>query len=58
VLLTPNGNIAARYGVLGTPAAVMIRQDGTLASEVAVGAREIRELVAVLRSYAGSGVSL
>jgi len=58
VLLTPDGNIAAAYGVLGTPAAVMIRQDGTLASEVVLGAREIRELVAVPRSYASSGMPL
>ena len=46
VLLQQDREVAAAYGVFGTPSAVLIRPDGTIGSALAQGSDEIRRLVA------------
>jgi peroxiredoxin len=45
VLLDREGDVATAYGVTATPSAVLIERPGRLASAMALGAREIDELV-------------
>jgi thiol-disulfide isomerase/thioredoxin len=60
VLLQKDREVSLSYGVAGTPGAVLIRADGTIASPLAQGAEQIRALVAPLSapapSPAGNGV--
>lgn len=46
VLLDPNNGIAMTYAFAGTPGAVVVGTDGTIASPVAAGIDAIRDLVA------------
>jgi thiol-disulfide isomerase/thioredoxin len=54
LLLQQNREVAEAYQAYGTPAAVLIRQDGTIGSAVAQGADEIRTLVSETLSGARS----
>lgn len=45
-LLQQDGEVAAAYQAHGTPAAVVVRPDGTIGSAVAAGAEAVRALVA------------
>jgi methylamine dehydrogenase accessory protein MauD len=59
VLLQKDREVSLSYGVAGTPSAVLLRADGTIASPLAQGAEQIRALVAPLSvpapSPAGNG---
>ncbi len=46
VLVQADREVSERYGVSGTPSAVVVAADGTIASAVHVGAEAIRSLVA------------
>ncbi len=45
VLLQRNREVALAYGAFGTPAAMMVRADGTVGSALTVGDSDIRKLV-------------
>jgi hypothetical protein len=50
VLVQQGSDVADVYGVRGTPSAVLLREDGTLAGAPAEGAEEISALVALVIS--------
>jgi hypothetical protein len=45
VLLQRNREVALAYGAIGTPAAMLVRPDGTLGSMLTIGDSDIRKLV-------------
>jgi peroxiredoxin len=54
VLLQKDREVSLSYGVAGTPSAVLLRADGTIASPLAQGGEQIRALVAPLSAPAPS----
>jgi thiol-disulfide isomerase/thioredoxin/uncharacterized membrane protein YphA (DoxX/SURF4 family) len=55
VLLQQDYEVADAYKAHGTPAAVLVRPDGTIGSHAALGPEEIRALVEALLEQSGDG---
>ena len=53
-VLLEDGEVSDKYGVHGTPSAVLVRPDGTIGSSIAVGGEAIGALMAYARGYAAA----
>lgn len=49
VLVDPGGEVVRAFGFTGTPSAVLIEADGTIASSTCVGGEDVKSLLGVVR---------